>query len=51
MTDIDECKGENDICGKYGQCFNLIGSYSCQCKEGYVSSSVTKKCVGKCSWW
>lgn len=31
--DIDEC--QNDIC-KYGNCFNILGSYMCNCEFGWI---------------
>ncbi|TTE81755.1 CD97 antigen [Bagarius yarrelli] len=34
-ADVDECDGEEHVCGKDGSCFNSEGSYSCQCDPGY----------------
>ena len=40
-TDIDECSYGNDVtssggpCGSYSTCLNTVGSYLCQCIEGY----------------
>lgn len=42
--DFDECQANEDnpdevgICGKNTQCFNTIGSFYCQCLEGFLSS-------------
>ncbi|CAH2293617.1 sushi domain-containing 1 [Pelobates cultripes] len=33
-TDVDEC-AVSDVCGYYGRCKNILGSYECYCKEGY----------------
>ncbi|XP_037544986.1 adhesion G protein-coupled receptor E1 [Nematolebias whitei] len=38
-VDLDECVVQEDICGKNAQCFNTIGSYYCQCKDGYKSTN------------
>ncbi|CAF2470777.1 unnamed protein product [Rotaria sp. Silwood2] len=42
--DIDECSLNPSVCGN-GTCFNLIGSYTCDCPSGYRSYNET--CVGK----
>ena len=40
-TDVDECSQSNDVtssggpCGSYSTCLNTVGSYFCQCNEGY----------------
>uniref|UniRef100_A0A1A8JPP3 CD97 molecule n=1 Tax=Nothobranchius kuhntae TaxID=321403 RepID=A0A1A8JPP3_NOTKU len=35
--DDDEC-ADNGLCGDNAKCFNTIGSYYCQCAEGFKSS-------------
>ncbi|XP_043657381.1 uncharacterized protein LOC122622852 isoform X4 [Drosophila teissieri] len=40
FKDFDECRNENFYdCSPNAQCFNLIGSYTCSCKEGYIDIS------------
>ena len=43
--DINECAETPDICGDGGTCFNSYGRYYCQCRKGYTSDPITKKCV------
>ncbi|XP_053700845.1 latent-transforming growth factor beta-binding protein 2 isoform X1 [Synchiropus splendidus] len=43
--DIDECLNET-ICGSYGFCENIDGSYRCQCDQGYTNPpGDNTKCV------
>ncbi|XP_052347549.1 adhesion G protein-coupled receptor E5-like isoform X4 [Oncorhynchus keta] len=37
--DINECLENKDICGPNAECHNTLGSYSCFCNEGFVSST------------
>ncbi|XP_035253464.1 adhesion G protein-coupled receptor E1-like [Anguilla anguilla] len=58
-TDINECAETRDYCGPNTTCQNTIGSYSCSCKQGFVSSNgaetflatdgITCKDVDECS--
>ena len=46
-ADIDECKmtcfeSENRICN------NTIGSYMCDCKDGYQENELSQDCEGWC---
>ncbi|KAL5272696.1 hypothetical protein ACHWQZ_G000775 [Mnemiopsis leidyi] len=34
--DIDECLSGEELCGYHGSCINAIGSYTCNCDEGFV---------------
>ena len=34
VIDIDEC--EEDVCGSNEICVNTVGSFICQCQEGYT---------------
>ncbi|XP_029584483.1 adhesion G protein-coupled receptor E2 [Salmo trutta] len=36
--DIDECVEFPNICGKWGTCLNKVGSYLCQCPNGFRNS-------------
>lgn len=38
FTDINECEKDKNICGS-GECINNVGTYTCQCEEGYSSKS------------
>lgn len=52
-TDEDECTEYDDICGENADCFNAIGSYWCQCREGFRTSknlvNFTAKTFTTCS--
>ncbi|XP_060755265.1 adhesion G protein-coupled receptor E5 isoform X3 [Neoarius graeffei] len=49
--DIDECDGEEHVCGEDGICSNSEGSYSCQCNPGYSNygNNQTKCTELKCN--
>uniref|UniRef100_A0A8C6V2C2 Fibulin 1 n=1 Tax=Neogobius melanostomus TaxID=47308 RepID=A0A8C6V2C2_9GOBI len=40
--DVDECR-TGDVCGGHG-CVNLIGSYRCECRVGYIFNSISTLC-------
>ncbi|XP_042259393.1 fibulin-1-like [Thunnus maccoyii] len=40
--DIDECRTGN-VCGDHG-CINLVGSYRCECRIGFLFNTITKLC-------
>ncbi|XP_076008006.1 fibulin-1-like isoform X2 [Genypterus blacodes] len=40
--DVDECR-TGDVCVGHG-CVNLVGTYRCQCKPGFIFNSITKLC-------
>ena len=44
-TDIDECKTQTDDCDDNAGCTNTIGSYTCDCNNGYAGDG--KSCNGK----
>lgn len=44
LPDIDECRAGN-VCGDHG-CSNLVGSYRCECRIGFIFNSITKLCQG-----
>ena len=40
FTDIDECIDVNNTpCLNGGQCTNTVGSYTCDCANGYTSEN------------
>jgi hypothetical protein len=42
-TDVDECSN-NSYCSSNGHCVNTVGSFYCQCDNGYTSDD--QNCVG-----
>ncbi|KAG7491246.1 hypothetical protein MATL_G00001020 [Megalops atlanticus] len=38
-TEVDECRENPTICGSNTTCSNTAGSFTCQCKEGFIPSS------------
>ncbi|XP_029317689.1 fibulin-1-like isoform X1 [Cottoperca gobio] len=46
--DVDECRAGN-VCGGHG-CINLVGTYRCECRTGFIFDSITKLCedVNEC---
>ncbi|KAM3588051.1 uncharacterized protein V6R79_020058 [Siganus canaliculatus] len=40
--DVDECRTGN-VCGAHG-CVNLVGSYRCECRIGFIFNSIIKLC-------
>ncbi|CAI5679646.1 unnamed protein product [Oreochromis niloticus] len=43
--DLNECtesKNKEELCGPNGECKNIIGSYWCNCSNGYTNYSVEK---------
>lgn len=49
VTDIDECYGDQSPCNSNQNCFNMPGSFRCECKVGFNLDPITNACVGK--WW
>ena len=46
VLDIDECiEGSHDCDSSTEMCVNLVGSYSCQCVDGFQLNGQT--CEGK----
>lgn len=44
VADVDECRRGN-VCGNHG-CLNLVGTYRCECTDGFIFNSVAKLCEG-----
>ena len=36
--DVDECSSGLNNCDLNADCFNSVGSYTCQCKEGFIGT-------------
>ncbi|XP_012501572.1 PREDICTED: EGF-like module-containing mucin-like hormone receptor-like 1 [Propithecus coquereli] len=47
-TDIDECL-TSGVCPEHSHCANSMGSYSCNCQVGFISSKSTCEDVDECS--
>lgn len=48
LADVDECAtGNGNLC-RNGQCINTVGSFQCQCNEGYEVAPDGRTCVGEC---
>ncbi|XP_063074215.1 fibulin-1-like [Engraulis encrasicolus] len=41
--DVDECKGSQPACDGHG-CVNLLGTFRCECKPGFIFNSINKIC-------
>ncbi|KAM4584399.1 adhesion G protein-coupled receptor E5 isoform 2-T2 [Odontesthes bonariensis] len=46
-SDINECTDDKEICGPFATCQNIIGSYNCTCKFGYVK--INSSNAGHCT--
>ena len=46
LTDIIECLNNNGGCSH--DCNNTVGSYYCECPDGYVLQSNQHDCEGEC---
>ena len=43
--DLDECSEGLDNCGIHARCINVVGSYLCECENGYIGNGTS--CLGK----
>jgi len=43
-SDINECNDTSNMCSEYASCINLMGSFECQCYEGYAGDGF--HCIG-----
>ena len=39
-NDIDECSKNSHSCGENTDCFNIPGSYTCRCSQGFVEGHI-----------
>ena len=46
LTDVDECSGSTFDCVAFSNCSNTIGSYRCDCIDGYEWDSTNTTCQG-----
>lgn len=47
QIDINECELNLHDCQPSQQCINTVGTYTCQCPDGYNKIGI--ECVGECS--
>ena len=52
--DVNECACEGEacekeLCGNLETCVNTPGSFSCDCKDGYVKNAAGTSCIGQYS--
>ncbi|KAM5230197.1 adhesion G protein-coupled receptor E1 isoform 7-T8 [Hipposideros larvatus] len=47
-TDIDECL-DSGVCPEQSECVNSLGSYSCQCQNGFIINNATCEDVDECA--
>ncbi|GCC37732.1 hypothetical protein chiPu_0016238 [Chiloscyllium punctatum] len=40
VGDVDECQSETAACSKEAKCLNTVGSYFCQCEDGFEDRSM-----------
>ncbi|XP_023373771.1 adhesion G protein-coupled receptor E1 [Otolemur garnettii] len=46
-TDVDECLSSG-VCPEHSDCVNSMGSYSCSCQVGFISSNSTCEDINEC---
>lgn len=46
LADLNECRAKPGIC-KNGRCVNTVGSYRCECNDGFEPSATGTECIGK----
>ena len=47
FADVDECSVDLAQCGESASCTNTVGSYICNCLEGYLG--IGNQCTGEYS--
>ena len=45
-SDVNECDTDTANCSPNATCTNIIGSFTCDCNQGYNGNGIT--CVGTC---
>ena len=46
--DVNECEKNSRICVREADCVNTIGSYLCECRDGFTQTG-PNSCEGKCA--
>lgn len=49
VTDVDECALGIDKCSTNAQCINTVGSYTCECNEGWAGDGLECQDIDECS--
>ena len=48
FSDINECtNGDNECDKNHASCDNTVGSYTCSCDGGYMTTNNGRTCVGE----
>ena len=47
VLDKDDCLVDENLCGPYGTCLNIQGSFECECTMGFLTTDDKKACKGK----
>lgn len=50
LTDVNECETGVHRCGEGQLCYNLPGSYRCDCKPGFQRDAFGRTCIGMGYW-
>ena len=50
FPDVDECEEGTDNCVENATCENTIGSFTCECDDGFVGEA-TEECKGMVTLW
>jgi hypothetical protein len=45
LLDVNECSEGTHTCDKNADCSNTVGSFTCQCRNGFTGSG--QACTGK----
>lgn len=48
ISDEDECQLQSSLCA-HGHCVNTVGSFQCNCDEGFHPSPALTECNGECN--
>lgn len=48
FSDEDECQTRSNLCAN-GHCINTVGSFQCNCDEGFHPSPTLTECHGECN--
>ena len=52
--DVDECDVDANACPdtRHTSCINKVGSFTCECDDGYINNDNTMQCIDRdaCTW-
>ncbi|MCB9682211.1 MAG: hypothetical protein H6733_12160 [Alphaproteobacteria bacterium] len=49
VIDVDECAAGTDTCSDDASCTNTVGSYTCDCDDGFTGDGITCTDVDECA--